>query len=53
MPMASSMVPFHLLDQDSLHEEQNNIFGDVMHLALALASHAVDCSVNGTIDFVS
>ena len=53
MQMASSMVPFHLLDQDSLHEEQNNIFGDVMHLALALASHAVDCSVNGNIVFVS
>ena len=38
MPMASSMVPFHSLDQDSLHEEENNILGDVMHLALALAS---------------
>ena len=49
--MVSSMVPFQLLDQDSLYEEQNNILGDVMHLALTLASQAVDCSVNGTIVF--
>ena len=51
MPMALSMVPFHFLGQDEQNEVQHNIFGHVMPLLLASASHDADGIINSTIVF--
>ena len=46
MPMVSSMAPLHFLGQDNQIERQNHFFDYGMPLALALASHDSNGTVN-------
>ena len=51
--MASSMVPLDLFSQDNQNEVKHDVFGHVMHLVLALATHDANGIVSGTTTFVS
>ena len=53
LPTVSSMVPFHLLRLDNESDVHHDLFGDVVHLILALASFDADVIANGTTAFHS
>ena len=49
VPMALSTAPLHSLDKHDQHEVQHDLFGHVIPVAIALASHDVESIVHGTI----
>ena len=52
MPMASSIVPLHFLNQENQNEVQHDFSGHVMHSVLTLASCDAVGIVNGKTAFL-